>query len=141
GMHAKRGLSDRTKVLALKLFDGYNNHISTKILLKVEEPYSKAVGFDKPSFFSVLHCASYFGIVEIVASLAGVEGCDINRGDCAGNAPLVWAAWNGHEEVVEMLLARDDVNPEQPDDDGRTPLWCAAFNGHEGVVKLLLGRS
>ena len=34
GVHAKRDLSDCAKQLILKLFDDYNNHISTKILLE-----------------------------------------------------------------------------------------------------------
>ena len=41
GVHAKRDLSDRAKLLALKLFDGYNNPISTKILLGARKQCSQ----------------------------------------------------------------------------------------------------
>jgi len=34
GVHARRDLSDCARLLALKLFDGYNHHISTKVLLE-----------------------------------------------------------------------------------------------------------
>jgi len=140
GTHAKRGLSDRAKLLALKLFHNYNNHISGKILLVERTRYDYSVNLEKLSLFSGLHCASMFGIDEIVACLIDIEGCDINQGDCDGNTPLVWAAWSGHEGVVKILLGRDDVNPNNSGIDMHTPLSSAASYGHEGVVKILLGR-
>jgi len=140
GMHAKRDLSDHAKQLALKLFDPYGRHISTKILLNAEKPRPFHVDFRKISLFSSLHCASFFGIVDMVASLVEVGGCNINQTDCTGSAPLVWAALNGHKEVVKILLGRDEINPDQRGMYSRTPLWCAAFYGHEGVVEMLLGR-
>ena len=138
GVHAKRDLSDCAIQLALKLFDDYNSHISAKILLKAQRLW----GIDEDNFsgFSGLHCASFFGIIEIVASLVEMEGCDINQMDFSGKTPLNCAAWNGHEGVVKILLERDDVNPDKPDNEGRTPLSRAALNEHEGVVKILLRR-
>jgi len=140
GMHAKRDLSYYAKQLALKLFDPYSNHISTKILLNAEKQRPFHVNFREISLFSSLHCASFFGIIDMVASLVEVGGCDINQTDCTGSAPLVWAALNGHEGVVKILLGQDDINPDQRGMYGRTPLWCAAFYGHEEVVKMLLGQ-
>ena len=139
GVHARRDLSDCAKQLALKLFDGCG-HILTKILLQAQKLYSHAVDFDKISLFSGLHYASFFGIIEIVASLIAMESCDINKVDCGGNTPLAWASRNGHEGVVNMLLRPDNINPKKPDNGGRTPLWGAAWSGHEGVVKMLLER-
>ena len=140
GVHAKRDLSDRAKLLALKLFEDYKNHMSTKILLGAQKRYCYALDLDKISLFSGLHCASFFGIVRIVASLAEMEGCDINQIDRGGNTPLVWAARNGHAGVVETLLRQDDVNPDKPDNNGESPLSGAAWSGHEEVVKILLAR-
>ena len=140
GMHAEKDLSDVAKSLALKLFDDYNNHISIKILLEAQELYSYRVDLDKLYLFNGLHCASIFGIDEIVAGLVEVEGCNINQRDCVDNTPLMWAACNGHERVVKIVLGRDDVNPNKPDGYGQTPLLHAARNGHKGVVKILLGR-
>jgi len=140
GMHAKKGLSDCAKLLALKLFGDYNNHISTKILLKTQGWDFYNIDFNKISLFSGLHCASILGIDEIVADLVEVEGCGINQKDCVGNTPLVWAATNGHGGVVEILLGRGDVDPNEPDEYGQTPLFRAALDGHEGVVEILLGR-
>jgi len=141
GTHAKRDLSDRAKQLALKLFDDYSNHVSTKVFLSAEKSRFFHVDPDDLSLFSGLHCASFFGIAEVVASLVDMEGCGINQTDSIGRTPLMWAALNGHEEVVAVLLGRDDVDPNRPDIYGRTPLRCAVENGHEGVVKMLLGRN
>jgi len=142
GVHAKRGLSNRAEllVLALKLFDDYNNQIPTRILLEAQEYYSPTIDSTKLFLFRGLHYASFFGIVEIVVGLMEVEGCDINQEDCIGNTPLGWAACNGHEGVVEILLGEDHISADKPDMDGQTPLCCAAQHGHEGVVKMLLRR-
>ena len=136
GMHAKRGLSDRAIQLALEFFDCSSNRISTEILLSAE----MSRFFHEPSLFSGLHCASFFGIVEIVTFLVEAEGCETNQADCTGRTPLIWAALKGHERVVTILLGRGDVDPGKPDKDGQAPLWWAASNGHEEVVKILLGR-
>ena len=97
GVHARRDLSDCARLLALKLFDDYDHHISTKVLLESQPDTTYVIDFNKPSHFSGLHCASHFGIGEIVASLIGVEGCDINQKDCVDDTPLGWVALNGHE--------------------------------------------
>jgi len=138
GVHARKDLSDCAKLLALKLFDDYNSHISTKILLKAHEIWG--VYADEFSGFRGLHCASFFGIIEIVTNLVEREGCDINQMDFVGSTPLHWASQNGHEGAVRTLLGRDGTIPDKPDKGGRTPLWRAAYSGHEGVVKILLGR-
>jgi len=139
GIHAKRDLSEGAKLLALKLFGGYGSHISTKILMKANGWYYPGLD-SKPTLLSGLHCASAFGIDEIVAGLAEVEGCDIDQGDDFGHTPLMWAAGGGNEGVVEILLGRYYANPNKRSLYGETPLWCAAESGREGVVKILLGR-
>ena len=140
GMHAKRDLSGYAKQLALKLFEDYDNHISIKLLSATKESHSFCATPDKHPLPSGLHCASFFGIVELVVDLVEVEGCDINQTDYLGSTPLGWAAWNGHQEVVEVLLGRDNVDPNKGCIGGRTPLLCAAWWGHEGVVRILLER-
>ena len=86
----------------------------------------------------MLHCASFFGIIELVVALIEVGASDINGEGCWGSTPLSWAAYNGNEEVVEILLGREEVNPDKADKWGNTPLSDAACNGHEGVVKIVL---
>ena len=140
GVHAKKDFSDRAKLLALKLFDDYSNHISAKILTKAHRMYWYAVDSDKICLFSGLHCASFFGILEIVAYFVEIEGCDINQMDFTGNTPLHWAALNGHEGAVKILLGRDGIDPDKPDNSGRIPLHHAARRGYEEVVKIFLER-
>jgi len=140
GAHAKRDLSGCARLLALKLFADYDNHISIQILFKERKPYMYLSDFDKISQFSGLHCASFFGIVDIAACLLEMEGSDINQTDCGGNTPLAWAACGGHEGVMKILLARDGVDPDKSDKCGQTALLCAAERGHEGAVKILLSR-
>jgi len=140
GVHARRDLSDFAKLLALKLFNDCNYHISTEVLLESLQEHTCDIDFNKPHLFSGLHCASFFGIAEIVTSLIEVEGRDINQRDCVDNTPLMWAALNGHERVVEILLGQGDASPDKPGEDGQTPLWFAAWKGSEGVTKMLLER-
>jgi len=140
GIHAKRELSDRARLLSLDLLKGCYNQISTKFLLaqvKHFRVYARHLTTLSP--FGGLHCASFFGILEVVAGLIEM-GYDINEGDFFGRTPLAWAAHNGHEEVVKLLLGREEVDPDKLDLDGHTPLSLAAWGGYEGVVKLFLGR-
>jgi len=127
GTHAKKELSDNAKSLALKLFVQYDNHISVRLLLESRHIYRSR---DYPRFTG-LHCASFFGLVEVVRSLIEAGGFDINQGDPVGITPLGWAAREGHEEVVWLLLGQGGVPPDGSGWSGRTPLSCAAMNGHE----------
>ena len=139
GMHAKRQLSDCGRSLALELLkDNYSSISTTLLLAHVKYVYPEY--FNTLSSFSGLHCASFFGVVEVVAGLIEMECYNINEGDFSGYGPLTWAARNGHSGVVEILLEREEVSPDNPDIWGRTPLSYAAENGHEGVVEMLLGR-
>jgi len=138
GVHAKRDLSDYGRSLALELLKEDYSLVSTELLLAHVKLYSKGYGTCVP--LSGLHCASFFGIVELVVALIEARGSDINGEGYEGHTPLSWAAHNGHEEVVKILLGREEVNPNKPDKDGRTPLSHAASHGHEGAVKILLRR-
>ena len=138
GVHAKRQLSDRARSLALERLQGYDSHVSTRLLsreLKGLYLWNPVADYR----FSGLHLASFFGISKLVAALIEMECCDTNGGDFWGCSPLFWAAGNGHEEVVEILLGRQEVNPDKASNSGKTPLSHAARNGHEGVAKILLG--
>jgi len=140
GAHMRRELSNDGKTLALKLFSHYQCHISIRLLL------GHTLGWFSPSsivdfrMFTGLHCASIFGLTEIVETLTKIDGIDLNSMDETGVRPLIWAARKGHEAVVKLLLGRKDVNPDSPDRNGRTPISWAARNGYDAVVKLLLER-
>ena len=138
GTHTKKDLSDNARTLALDLLNQHQDHISAVSLLEqvLHPSYIIATSLR----FSGLHCASFFGIVELVTLLMNVEGCEIDRQDCTGSTPLAWAARRGHEMVVKLLLEQEDVDPGCPDEDGNGPLGWAAVKRHVGVVKLLFER-
>ena len=138
GVHAKRDLSDYGISLALELFEKYDRHISIELLLEQVEHLD--LGDFGTSFpFNGLHCASFFGINEVVATLIKMGCYDINEGDFLGYTALAWAAHSGHEEVLKMLLTFEDINPNKPNDYGQIPLSHASWNGHEAAVSTLLG--
>jgi len=139
GVHAKKELSDNARSLALDLLQECDGHISTRLLLKQIETLDLD-SFGPITNFNGLHCASFFGIVEVVTALIE-KGCHgVNEGAFCGLTPLAWAALNGHERVVEILLGRGEVDPNKPCDTGQTPLSYAAEGGHVGVVQMLLRR-
>ena len=140
GTHAKRELSDRTVLLVMELLDQYENHVASNALFEQILDRYDFPEVDAPSRFGGLLCASFFGIVDVMATLLGMSGCDANQGDSAGMTPLGWAVRGGQEEAVELLLRQEAVDPNKPDNVGRTPLSWAATGGHEAVVEQLLGR-
>ena len=145
GTHAKRETTEGVKVLALTPPDGYDKHISSKMLLS-SNPAMFGWGrlFDRedcPTGFTGLHGAAYLGCVEITIALLEMNKWDVGAVDLRGNTALAWAARRGQEGVVRILVERKDVNPNTPEEDGRTPLSWAAENGHDGIVRILLERN
>ena len=137
GVHAERELSDRILSLALELFQEYDGHISGQLLW--EEAYGSDYGVYGYFRFSPLHCASIFGIAELLAVLVEMGCYDINGGDEYEYTPLAWAARYGHDQIVQMLVELEEVDPDKSHISGQTPLSRAAEAGHEEVVKILLG--
>ena len=145
GQHAKKGMTENVKVLALRLLDRFEEHISALLLLfdyiqhQPNESYFKWEG--ETTGFTALQGAAFLGIGEIVVTLLEMKGWDINATDYIGSTALMWAAKRGEEEVVKLLLEQEDINPNQEDTRYRhTALAWAAKCGQEGVVKILLKR-
>ena len=138
GSHAKVELSDSAKTLAQELLNMDGNHISATLLIK------QIGGFHSCSLphhlWPSLHCAAYFGIIEVVSGLIEREGCDINQRDCTGFTALMWAAEQGNEGVVRQLLEWGNFNPHKLNNKGQTPLWSAAKKRYERM-RLLLARN
>ena len=140
GTHTRREISDRTILLAVELLDQYENHVAANALFEEILNGSDTREVSAPSLFGGLHCASFFGIVDIMTRLLRVNGCDANQGDSAGITPLMWAVRGGHEGAVELLLGLKAVCPNKPDNNGCTPLLWSAFLGHESIAKQILDR-
>ena len=145
GAHARKGLNPRAESLALRLLDGYDKHLSSKLLLIHGRDWwshlSEKSGSNAVEGFTGLHGAAYLGIVGMISSLSEKREWDVNSTDTGGNTPFAWAARKGHEDAVRMLLARPGVDPDTANADGRTPLMWAAACGHKGVVEKLLERT
>ena len=139
GKHVSMGATENVKMLALKLLDRFDQHISAQLLLLLRyggggcwapHYYNWREG---PTGFSGLHGVSFLGIAEIVTAVLEMKEWDVNATDCLGSTALTWAAMKGNGEVVKILLNRGDVNPDQPDTRcDRTPLSWASGRGHEG---------
>ena len=140
GTHANRDLSDNARALALELLNQYEDHISAALLLEQALYPLHIKSIAMPMLFSGLHCASFFGIVELVTVLINAASYEADHEDGTGRTPLAWAAINGHERVVKILLERGNADPNRTDKSNLAPLWWATIKGHEGVVKLLLER-
>jgi len=144
GTHAKFETTENVKNLALNLLNGYEKHISSKMVLlrgmrAEEQPLDRG---DTPKGFTGLHGAAYFGCLEITLALLEANTSDVQATDFHGNTAISWAARRGHERVVRALLERSDVNIDTPDTRYcRTPLSWAAEHGHERVTKMLLERN
>jgi len=147
GKHARIGMTENVKILALKLLGRFDEHVSAQLLLlghkenkeRYLDPYFHST--EGPTGFTALHAASFLGIVEIVAIVLEKKEWDANATDCLDSTALKWAVINGHGEVVKMLLEQEEINPDQADTDyGRTPISYAAEKGHSGIVKMLLER-
>ena len=145
GKHAKRGMTENAKPLALKLLDRFDEHISTQLLLlHYNQTRSSGLYFSStggPTGFTGLHGVAFLGIAEIVAAVLQMKEWEYNAVDCMGSTALTWATRGGQEETVKALLKQEDIDPNMADtQDGRTPLTRAVENGHEGLVKILLER-
>ena len=145
GEHTRKGMTDNVKILALRLLDKFDEHISAQLISKRYNashfgPAMPCFRWEEgPIGFTGLHGAAFLGIVEIFPAVLELKEWDANLRDSASLTPLMWAAIRGHEGVVKMLLERGDVNLDLADKRlGRTALNWAARQGHEGVVMVFL---
>ena len=144
GTHARLETTEGVKTLALELLDGYEKHISSKVLLLqgVRAEEQPLCGDGTPTGFTGLHGAAYFGCLEITVALLETNKGDVHATDFHGNPAIAWASKRGNEDVVRALLEWGEVHSDAGSSKyGSAPLLWAAENGHEGVVRILLERS
>ena len=142
GTHVRRESTESVNTLALRLLDGFEKHVSSRVLLSLKrDNWDWLHDQSNSAGFTGLHGTAYLGMVETAAALLALKKWDLNATDMAGNTPISWAARKGHWDIVKMLLEQKDVTPETTDKDGRTPLSWAAGNGHEDIVKMFLERA
>ena len=137
GVHARKELTERTKLLAPQLLRQYDHHASAKILQVNQRFRTYYNGWLTPSGFTGLHAIACSGIVETAKTLIELGGCDVNGRDSLGCTPLMWAARHNNSGVCEALLELGDADPSIRDMEGETALSTAIKGGHEDIVKLL----
>lgn len=62
---------------------------------------------------------------------------DLNKRNCGGWTPLMYASYIGHDTIVHLLLEAG-VSVNIPTLDGQTPLMLASSCGNESVAYFLL---
>jgi len=97
--HTRRGGTENIKILALRLLDGFDQHISIQLLYHCDWGAFFPRCFDKPeklTGFTGLHGVAFFAIEEIFTAVLDMREWDVNAADCTGNTALTWAAKRGH---------------------------------------------
>jgi len=138
GTHAAREVTEQVKSRALRLLDGYENHVSAWILWR-DRIFKLGDEWFCPGI-SGLHCIAFLGIAQIAVAMLEKGKWDLNGQDSRGDTPLMWAIRYGNDRVVELLLEQGDIRPDMVVRDGRTVFSFAAELGNEGATKLLLER-
>ena len=110
-------MTENARILALRLLDRFDEHISAQLLLlryfKDGNWHPRWHPARGSTGFTGLHGVAFLGMVEIVAAVLGMKEWDVNATDCTGNTALMWAAIKGYEKVVQRLLECEDVDPDQ----------------------------
>ncbi|KAF1935332.1 ankyrin, partial [Clathrospora elynae] len=138
GEHA-RSVEAEVADLACTFLQGDTLLCAAQVLVASDPKYK---GYStEHSKITALHCTAQFGLASITERvLSNEEEQDeeaVNAKDSRGNAPLLFAAKQGHGKMVKLLLDKGaDVNA-QGGDDGNA-LYAASEEGHEHVVKMLL---
>lgn len=90
----------------------------------------------KMDIFTACSIGQYSCVQQHLAD--GVEIADLDKHNCGGWTPLMYAAYVGHDNIVNLLLEFSvDVNA-RTSKNGATPLMLAASCGNESVVYFLL---
>jgi len=138
GDHAARGVTEPVKSLALRLFDGYESHVSAGVL------WGKRIRgrgrVEDTRRISGLHCIAFWGIEEIAIAMLEMKRWQVNWRDFRSRTPLMWAVLYKKRGMVELFLEQEDIEPDTVMEDGRTVFSFAAELGNEDAVKLLLKR-
>ncbi|KAG7284016.1 hypothetical protein NEMBOFW57_010374 [Staphylotrichum longicolle] len=82
---------------------------------------------DPASRNTILHAASFYGILPLVQDLVAIEGLDINQANNDLDTPLHLAMQAGHPDVVLLLLEKS-ANSKLENARGETPLhWLGSI--------------
>jgi len=138
-------MTENVKILALRLFNRIDEHISSQLLLVNNNKHSHSsscfVSRSALAGFTGPHRALFHKIAELVALVLEMKGWNVNAADFTGGTALAWAARRWHKDSIKSLFKQKDINSDQADPFyGRTPLSRVTENGNSEVVDMLLGQ-
>ena len=136
GTYAARGVTEPVKSLALRLLDGYDNHISATVLWR--RRMREWEWMEDVRGISGLHCIAFWGIAEIVTAMLERKAWDVNGRDSRGQPPLMWAIEYNNKGTAELFLKQEGIEPDTITKGGRTIFSFAAELGNKDAVVLLL---
>ena len=141
--HTRMGMTDDVKILALRLLDGFEKHISAQlVLLDYGKHGGSGLDFsldEGPRGFTGLHGTAFLGIVGIIEAVLEMKEWDVNATDSIRSTAPIFPAGRLPVKLWNSVLGRFSADRGQAYTIyGRTPLFWAAERGHEGVVKMLL---
>jgi len=144
GVHTKRGMTQKVKLLAQRFFEIYlKGHISIQLLKLNKDkgrrccPYLDARGGLK--HFIGLGKVALRGMIDAIAATSEAKEFEVNLVAWAESRTRAKEAVRGQGAKVKELSACGDVNHDQVDsENGGTPLAFAVMTGREEVVRMLL---
>ena len=136
GTYAARGVTEPVKSLALRLLDGYDNHISATVLWR--RRMREWEWMEDIRGISGLHCIAFWGIAEIVTAMLERKAWNVNGRDSRGQPPLMWAIEYNNKGTAELFLKQEGIEPDTITKGGRTIFSFAAELGNKDAVVLLL---
>ena len=146
GVHAKRGMTEKVKILGRQLLEGDGNHIFPRVIRVLGHHRGKGYChyIDERrglTLLTGLDGETSSGMMDAVAAIMETAEEDSNATDRVGSITLCRAIFLGQEAVVKILLDREDIDPNHGGmKEGTPPLVMAAAMGRERVVKMLLER-
>ena len=82
GEHTKRGMTKDVEILALRLLDRFDEHISAQLLLNFDPSAYMDRWFNRdggPTGFTGLHGVAFLGVVEIATAILDMKEWDVNE--------------------------------------------------------------
>ena len=124
------------KYRALRLLDGYENHVSAPILFRKKLNREGWKGVSEG--ITGLHCIAFWGIEEIAIAMLEIKIWEVNRCDFYGETPTMWAIEHRRTGIAKLFLSKVNVEPGAAIKDNQAVFSFAAWSGDKEVVKVLL---
>ena len=120
--------ADLSEQLVDASIDGDLGKVKNLVEVEHVDPHSCRDGKNDDT---LLHCASYYGHLDIVRYLAEGQQCDVECRDKYGDISLHDAALGGRLDMVQYLISERGCDPMYRGQYGRTPHHHASMSGRQ----------